>query len=185
MHEIPPWIYITFTAVTAFGVLLQAAVLLGMLLAIKGALKRMNEISELAQEHAIPALASARRLLEEVGPKLKVASQNAVTVSQNAIKVTQAAVEISDTLKDQSTRLGVTVDHLREKTEIQAERVDEMVSGTLDSIANATAVLQRVVAGPIRQIGAVLNGLRAGFGVLREREPEHEVHSAADGDHFV
>lgn len=185
MHEIPPWIYITFTVVTTIGVVFQAAVLLGMLLALKGALKRMHELSELAQEHAIPALATARRLLEEVGPKLKVASQNAVTVSQNAIKVSQSAVEISETLKEQSARLGTTVDQLREKTEVQAERVDEMVTGTLDSIAHATAMLQRFVAGPVRQISAVFNGLRAGFGVLREREQEHEVHSAADGDHFV
>jgi hypothetical protein len=185
MHEIPPWLYIVCIAVTAVGVILQAFFLGGMLFALRAAVKRMNEVSQLAEEHAIPALTSARRLIEEVGPKLKIASQNAVTVSQNAIKVSQSAVEISETLKDQSTRLGATFDHLREKTEVQAERVDEMVTGTLDSIANATAVLQRYVAGPIRQISAVLNGLRVGFGVLREREHEHEVHSAADGDHFV
>jgi hypothetical protein len=183
MHQVPEWIYITFTAVTAFGVLLQAVVLLAMLLALKSALGRLNEVSRVAEEHVIPTMASARRLLDEIGPRLKVVSQNAVTVTQNAVKVSQSAAEISETLKEQSARLSVTVDQLREKTEVQAERVDEMVTGTLDSIASATAMLQRVVAGPLRQISAVLNGLRVGFGVLRERE--REVHSAADGDHFV
>lgn len=183
MHQVPQWIYIAFTAVTAFGVLLQALVLLAMLLALKKALGRLNEVSRVAEEHVIPTMASARRLLDEVGPKLKVASQNAVTVSQNAVKVSQAAVEISETLKEQSARLGTTVELLREKTEVQAERVDEMVTGTLDSIASATAILQRIVSGPLRQIGAVFNGLRVGFDVLRSRE--REVHSAADGDHFV
>jgi uncharacterized protein (DUF39 family) len=70
-----------------------------------------------------------------------------------------------------------------QKTEFQADRVDEMVTGTLNSIAHATATLQRAVSGPVRRISAVLNGVRAGIDVLRSREPE--AHAAADGEHFV
>jgi len=73
---------------------------------------------------------------------------------------------------------------LLKKTEAQAERIDEMVTGTLNSIAHATATVQRTVAAPIRQASALFNGLRASFDVFRgSREPA--AHSAADGDQFV
>lgn len=175
-HEIPTWIYITFTAVTAVGVMMQALVLLGMLFALKGALGRLNDVSKKAEEHVLPTLETARRLLEEVSPKLKVAAQNALEVSQTAR-------EVSQTVRAESTRVSATLDDLLKKASVQADRLDEMVTGTLDSVAHATATMQKAVSGPVRQVSAVLNGLRAGFDVLRNKE--REAHATADGDHFV
>lgn len=169
MSEVPGWVYIAFTAVTALGVLMQALVLLGMLIALKGALSRVDELSKVAEQHVIPTLATARQLLEEVSPKLREAAEH--------------VKEASQTLKQQSTHVNETLDDLLKKAEGQADRVDEMVTATLNSIAHATATMQRVVAVPVRQVGAVLSGLRAGFDVLRSRDPQ--VHVAADGDHFV
>jgi hypothetical protein len=79
--------------------------------------------------------------------------------------------------------VAAAVDDLLKKAAVQADRVDEMVTGTLNSVAHATATMQKAVSGPVRQVGAVLNGLRAGFDVLRSKE--REVHASADGDHFV
>lgn len=168
-HDIPAWVYILFTAVTAAGVVMQALVLLGMLVAIKKALVRLDDVTKEAREHALPALATARHLLEEVSPKLKVAAQN--------------VLEVSHTLKDESTHVSGAVDQLLKKAEVQVDRVDEMVTGTLDSIAYATATVQRAVATPMRQVGAVLSGLRAGLDVLRSKD--RNSHAGADGDHFV
>jgi hypothetical protein len=175
-HEIPTWVYITFTAVTAAGVLMQALVLLGMLFALKGALGRLNELSKKAEENVLPLLATGRSLLEEVSPKLKVAAQNALEVSQTA-------KEVSLTVRAESTKMAGALDDLLQKASVQADRVDEMVTGTLNSVAQATATVQKAVSGPVRQVNAVLNGLRAGFEVLRSKE--REAHAAADGDHFV
>jgi hypothetical protein len=168
-HEIPVWVYITFTAVTAVGVMMQALVLLGMLFALKGALGRLNEVSKKAEEHVLPMLETARHLLDEVSPKLKVATQN--------------ALEVSQTLKTESTRVAGALDDLLKKATVQTERLDEILTATLDSVAHATATVQRAVSGPVRQVGAVLSGLRAGFDVLRNKE--REAHAAADGDRFV
>lgn len=175
-HDIPTWVYILFTAVTALGVMLQALVLLLMFFALKGALGRLNEVSKKAEENVIPLLATSRGLLEEVSPKLKVAAQNALEVSQTAR-------EVSLTLKTESQNVAAAVDDLLKKAAVQADRVDEMVTGTLNSVAHATATVQKAVSGPVRQVGAVLNGLRAGFDALRSKE--REVHASADGDHFV
>ncbi|HTW46698.1 MAG TPA: hypothetical protein VMD92_02050 [Acidobacteriaceae bacterium] len=189
-HQIPEWIFIAFIAITAIGVLLQAIAMLGILFALKGALKQVKEVSMTAELHVLPAVATAKRLLDEVSPKVKIAAENAVTLSQKAIEISQRAsvasehvAAVTETLREQSVQVSETLGDLLKKTEVQAERVDEMVTGTLDSIAHATATWQRTFAGPLRQVTAVFNGLRAGFGVLRGRE--REVHVAADGDHFV
>jgi hypothetical protein len=190
MHEIPPWIFIALIVIVAVGVALQAGVLLGMFIGLRKALRRVDEVTKLAEEHVIPTMASAKILLQEISPKLKVAAQNmvvvserAVVISQHAAIVSEQAASISQTFREKSEEVGATLDDLLQKTEVQASRVDEMVTGTLDTIAFATAAFQRAVSGPARQVGAVLNGLRAGLGALRSRDPES--HAAADGDHFV
>lgn len=176
MHDLPPWLFGIFTAVSAFGVLLQALVLLSIFLALRRTLKRADELTRVAEEHIVPTMAMARKLLEEETPKIKVAIQNTVELTQSLRTVSEAAEE-------KSAEVSAAVDDLLKMTEMQAARVDEMLTGTLDSIAQATATLQRYVGGPARRISGLMNGLRAGFDVLRNRD--HEAHAAADGDHFV
>jgi hypothetical protein len=197
IHPIPEWFFIVFIAVTALGVLLQAIAMLGMLFAVKGALKQVKEASLMVELHIVPAMATAKRLLDEVGPKVKVAADNSVALSQKAIEISQRVSEIgerasaasehlvavTETVREQSAQVSETLGDLLKRTEAQAERVDQMVTGTLDTIAHATATWQRAVSRPWRQVNAVMNGLRAGFSVFRGRE--REVHAAADGDHFV
>lgn len=179
-HDIPAWIYITFTAVTAVGVMMQALVLLGMLFALKGALGRLNEVSKKAEEHVLPVLQSTRSLLEEVSPKLKVAAQN-------ALEVTQTAREVSVTARNESAKLAAALDDVLQRAAVQTSRLDEIVTAALNSVAHATGMVQRAVATPVRQVAALLNGLRAGFDVLRRKEhdAEQEAVHAAEGDHFV
>jgi methyl-accepting chemotaxis protein len=189
-HPIPEWILLAFVVITGIGVLLQAVAMLGILFALNKALKQAKEATAMAEDHVVPAMTAAKRLLEEVGPKVKVAAENAVTLSRKAIAISDHAaeaslnvVEITGTLRKQSEHVSETVNDLLKRTEAQAERVDEMMTGTLDTIAHATATWQRAVGGPFRQVTAVLNGLRAGFDVLRGRG--REAHAAADGEHFV
>lgn len=168
---IPGWVYILFTAVTAAGVAMQALVLLGMLVAVKKAMSRVDEITKEAREHALPALATARHLLEEISPKVKVAAQN--------------MLEVSHTLRNESTHVSGAVDELLKKAEVQVDRVDEMVTGTLNSIAYATSTVQKAVASPVRQVGAVLSGLRAGFEVLRSKDRNSHEHAEPDGPPYA
>lgn len=170
------WVYILFTALVAVGVLLQAGVLVGMLIAMKAALNRMEKLAKLAEDQAIPLMQTSRKLLDDVSPKLKTAAQNVMEVSENV-------KEVSQKLRSEADHVNGAVDDLLKKTEVQAARVDEMITGTLNSIAHATATLQRAVGAPVRQVSAIFSGLRAGFGALRGRD--REVHAAADGDHFV
>ena len=182
-HDLPAIFQMIFTVATAVGVVMQAFVLLGMLFALRGVLKQVNEISRKAEEHVVPVLESTRDLLKDVSPKLKVATANLVEISQTAKEVSLNAKEVSNTVKAESAQLATALNDVLERSAVQVDRIDEMVTGTLSSVAHATASLQKAVSGPVRQVGALLSGLRAGFDVLRKKE--QEVHASADGDHFV
>lgn len=163
------WVYILFTALVAVAVLIQAGVLLGMFLTMKAAVKRMEKIAEMAEEHAVPALTTAKQLLDEISPKLRSAASN--------------VAEASEELRDRAKQVNESVGELVKKTEAQANRVDEMITGTLNTISYATATVQRAVSMPARQMSALLDGLRAGMGVFRGRE--RTAAAGADGDQFI
>lgn len=215
MVQVPEWAVILFIAATLIGIILQAGVLLGMLMTARAATKRIGQVTELAQEHAVPLMRTARRLIEENSPDVKTiignvkeTSATVADASKKHVEPTMAAVhrivdensprvkilidnvaEVSETLKNESSHVGETLDALLKKTEQQADRVDEMVSGTLNSISHATATLQRAVVLPVRQVGAVLSGLRAGFGTLfahnHNNHDQYDGRMAEDGERFV
>lgn len=215
MVQVPEWAVVIFIVATLIGIILQAAVLLGMLVTARAATKRVNQVTELAQEHAVPLLRTARRLIEENSSDVKTivgnVKETSTTVADAAkkhVEPTMATIrrtvdensprvkiiidnvaEVSQTLKSESSHVGETLDALLRKTEQQADRVDEMVSGTLNSISHATATLQRAVVLPARQVGAVIHGLRAGLGTLFAHNHNHNhdpfEHVAEDGERFV
>lgn len=163
--QLPPIYYIIFTAVTSLGVLLQAFVLLAMFLAVRRLANRVHAITDELQPHIVPTVATARNLIEDVSPKLKVATTN--------------IVEASHTLRRQADHLTGTLDGLLAKTEAQANRVDEIVTASIDSATHATHAVQHAFSVPVRQASAVFAGLKAGFDVLRgknhsQRPPEDE-----------
>ena len=164
-HNIPEWVYITFTAVTAIGVLMQALVLLGMLLALKGALKRVNEVTAKAEEIAVPTFESTRDLLKDISPKLKVAAQNLMEVSQTA-------KEVSNTVRAESTQMAVALNDVLQRAAVQVDRVDEMVTGTLSSVAHATAIAAEGGVRAGAPGGGAVERAASGFRCAAERRQQ-------------
>jgi ABC-type transporter Mla subunit MlaD len=122
------------------------------------------------QPHILPTITAARSLVEDVSPKLKVASTN--------------LVEASQTLRRQADHVTATIDDLLSKTTAQANRVDEIVTAGIDSAAHATHAVQHAVSVPVRQASALFAGLKAGFDVLRGRNnsqrPPHDDFRRVD-----
>ncbi|GGG92450.1 hypothetical protein [Silvibacterium dinghuense] len=157
MHsQLPQIVQLLFTVVTAVGILLQALVLLGMYFAVRQSAKKLQALGEEVKVHLVPTLITARKLLDDVAPKLKIATSN--------------LVEVSHALRHESTQVQATVDGMLSKTNAQAERVNEMLTAVLDSVEHATAVLQHSVATPVRRFSGIVAGVRAGFSTLRRKE---------------
>jgi len=162
MHpDIPPYIYIIFTAATAIGVLIQAGILLGMFFGLRKLQNRIEHILNHVSDHALPLIASSKVLLHELSPQVK-------TITSNLL-------EVSETLKHESHNIKGSVDDVLEKTRAQTARVDEMVSGTLDGLSHASAAIQHGIEAPLRQLSGIFNGLKAGFGVFRQKNNQVPV----------
>lgn len=220
MVQVPEWAIVLFIVATLVAILFQCGVLIAMLAAARTAMKRVNQVTEMAQEHAVPLLRTTRRLIEENSSDVKTivgnVKETSTTVADAAkkhVEPTMATIrrtvdensprvriiidnvaEVTETLKSESSHVGETLDALLKKTEHQADRVDEMVSGTLNSISHATATLQRAVVLPARQVGAVISGLRAGLGILfshnnhnhnHNNHDPYDSYAAEDGERFV
>lgn len=130
-----------FTAITAVAVLLQAIAMLGMMIAVR------KSIAEF-REKALPAIISTRNLVEEISPKLKIATSN--------------LADVSHTLRQQTNHINETVDAMLTKTDLQVRRVDEMVTATFDAVGHATRAFETVISNPVRRVTGVINGVRAG-----------------------
>jgi methyl-accepting chemotaxis protein len=168
-HEIPPYIYIIFTAVTSVGVLLQAFVLLGIYLGIRKTTKKLEDLADEGSVHLLPTIATSRKIVEDLAPKIK-------TISANLVETSQA-------LREEAAQVRIAVDDVVGRTRGQAAKVDELITGTLNGVAHATATLQEGLAMPLRQVHGVLNGIRAALDVLRQKN--RATHVAEDEDLFV
>lgn len=158
-----------FIAVTAFGVLLQAMVLLGMLIVGLKAWRRADALSEEMKTQVLPLLISTRHLLEDVAPRIKEAVGNLTIASEE--------------LRTQAENINSAVGSIVDKTRLQSERINSMVTGALDGVNHAANVVQQVVSVPARQISGVFNGLRAGLDTLLSKE--RKSHTPEDKDLFV
>jgi uncharacterized membrane protein len=166
MNPLPPVYYIVFTAITAAAVLLQALVLLALFLAVRKAMSKLLTVTDEVKEQALPLLASARSLVEDVSPKLKVASGN--------------LVDVSHTLRQQANHVNDTVSVLLDKTNAQLSRVDEMISGTLNAVDHATRTIESAVSTPVRRVSGLLHGLKTGVEVFITKKKPAAPESAAE-----
>lgn len=156
MHNLPPVYYIVFTAITAIAVLLQAFVLLALFFVLKKSLAKMLEVTDEVKEQALPLLRTTRGLVEDVSPKLKVATGN--------------LVEVSHTLRHQANHVNESVSELLDKANAQIQRVDGMVSSTLNAVDHATQVIENAVSIPVRRASGVVQGIRTGLNVLLSKK---------------
>jgi methyl-accepting chemotaxis protein len=161
MHMDAQTVTLIFTIVTGVGVLLQACVLLGMFIALRQTQKKVHALTEKIEDHVLPLVSSSRGLIDDLSPKVKIITAN--------------LVETSATLRSQSEQVKTVVDDVSARARQQTARVDGMVTGALNSIVQVTSAVERRIAGPLRQVSGVLDGLRAGIEALKAKDPRTSV----------
>lgn len=160
-----------FTAITAVAVLIQAGVMLGMFIVMRKSVMKMQALADEMKGKAFPAIASAQSLIEDITPKLKVATAN--------------LTEVSHTLRTETKHVSETVDVLLTKANVQMNRIDGMLTATFDALDHATEAVEHAVSVPVRRFSGVVNGLRTGVGVFlgtRRRSSIYGSDGAATAD---
>jgi hypothetical protein len=159
-------------AVTAAAVLLQAFILLAIFLSLKKSSRSMLEQVEDLKSSVIPLVDHARGLLERVGPKVEGSAADIADVTRR--------------LRAQAAEVEASAAEIHEFVRKQTSRIDEMISGLLDSVDRASSYVVDIVGGPVRQVSGVLAAIKAIVESLRTPVPEpHQTPTSRDRETFV
>jgi hypothetical protein len=157
---------VVFIAVAAVSILLQACFTVATFVGARKAQKKIMTLADDIRLHALPVIMSSRELIQDVSPKLK-------TITENLTATTA-------TLRTKADQIGGLVGDVTVRAQAQASRVDGIVKGTLDQLTYAVQAIEHGIAAPVRQVNGVLNGLRAGVDVLRNKTPDNHLDPEQD-----
>lgn len=149
-------VFLVFTGVVTFAVVLQTIVLVVFAVAAKAAQAKIMEQADRLQAEVhtiVESSANIMETLDDLTPRIRA-------ITENVQKAT-------DTLRNQVNHIDGVVTDVTGKTRFQVARIDNMVTDTLDGIARGTRTVQDNIMAPLRQIGGWMNTIRATLDLLR------------------
>jgi methyl-accepting chemotaxis protein len=167
-------VFLVFTGVVTFAVVLQTIILFAVLAAGKMAQKKAEEQIEQLREDIRPFLATASRVaeaVEDMTPRLRAITVNVHTATER--------------LRDQVGNIDAVVGDVTGKTRRQVTRIDNMVTDTLDAIAHGTRVVQDNVMSPLRQVGGWMSAIRTGMDMFRPGERRRSRSDMRSDEDFI
>jgi hypothetical protein len=138
-----------FIGITAFAVLLQAGILLGMFFAVRKTSEKLEALAEEMKNKVLPTAELAHSMITELRPKIETVMDN-VSVS-------------STVFRTQLERIDATLTDIVDRTRLQVIRADEFVTGTMDKLEETREVVQRTVVSPVRYLSGIAHGLSVGL----------------------
>ena len=149
----------------------QTILLLVFVIAFRNWLKRTGTILEQVTRNVEPVLLASRELLME--GREKIAS------------VTANLTEISQIARDQVVRLDGLVKDTTERAHMQVVRLDHLVGDTMNRVEETTEAIQQGVLGPVREVAAVMAGVRTGLEFLFHRNRKTVERATHDEELFI
>jgi hypothetical protein len=161
-------LFMIFVGVVSVSVLFQTIAMIAMALGAAKAQKDFLRIADEMRSKSLPVLEISRSILEDTAPKLHVITDN--------------LTETSFLLRDQAHRLDIVVKSTLETVHEKVDRADAMVSATLDGIEEITSSVQRSVMVPVKQVAALMNGLKAAVEKLTGGKLPRSVYGRNEDD---
>jgi hypothetical protein len=141
-----------FVGMVAVAMVVQAIAVIVMAIGTAKASKRALEIADDLRTKIGPVLEATQSVFHDAAPKVKIITEN--------------LVETSHMVRNKAAEFDATANELNMKTRAQAARVDGMVTSVLNTTADISETLQRVVKVPVRELTGLVNGFKAGVDVL-------------------
>jgi hypothetical protein len=141
-----------FVGMVAVAMVVQAVAVIVLAIGTAKASKRALEIADELRTKIGPVLEATQSVFQDAAPKVKIITEN--------------LVETSHMVRNKAREFDATANELNMKTRAQAARVDGMVTSVLNTTADISETLQRVVKVPVRELTGLVNGFKAGVDVL-------------------
>ena len=160
-----------FIVVTAFAVVLQAAILAGMYLAMRKTSAKVESLAEEVKTKVLPTAELAHSMMSELRPKIATVVDN-VSVSTTVIRT-------------QMERVDATLTDIIDRTRLQVIRADEFVNSTMDKLEETREAVQRTVVSPVRHISGLMHGVTAGFEAFFGRKRDRNSVNVPQDEMFI
>ena len=184
--------YIVMT-VAAAVIVLSFIVQAAMFMFIYGAIKKLTAIAASIQAKAEPLLAKTAPVIEQVQStigtvkesveKISVQAKDAfekLTIETRAVSaaVSASSQEISRLAQHQAEQISQTLDYTTNTIQRQVTELDGLLVRTQDRFENTTREVQSTVLQPMRELSAMLVGLRRILETLfgRNRKPIDQAY---------
>jgi hypothetical protein len=142
-----------FIVIAAVAIVIQMGILVAMVAMMRQATERFTRIASQLQTRIDPILLRTNRILEDSEERIASMMGDAAEISRLARNQTQRVDRV----------FGDAVERLR----VQVIRADHILTGTLEVIEEAGTKVRTTVWEPVRQVSAVLKGLKAGLDMIR------------------
>ena len=128
-------------------------------------------------------------LLEQItrnlDPVLKASQELLTDAREKLASVTANLHEISQLAKNQVVRLDGFVTDATDRAHLQIIRLDELVGDTIHRVEETTDAIQKGVLGPVREISAVVAGVRTALVFLMNRNRKTIERATQDEEMFI
>lgn len=164
--------------IIALAMILQSIAVLTFIMSFRKSVDRIEASVTQVSRDLQPVLQSAREFLIEGKEQV-----NAISAKVNAISAN--VLEISSTIKGQVHRVDELLVEGSERARMQLVRVDELISDTIMGVQDTGEMVRRAVLAPVREITAILSGVRTAVDVLFRRDKRRMDHAPQDEELFI
>jgi hypothetical protein len=150
---------ILFIAVTAFAVVIQAGILVGLYLAVRKSTAKMEALATQVTEKALPTMDTVQNMLVEMRPQISTMTAN-VTESSNLVR-------------NQLARVDATLTDALDRTRLQVIRADELLNRTMDKVEETSEIVHKTVVSPLRQVNGLMAAISTGVEAFIGQKKRH------------
>ncbi len=152
----------------AVAVLMQAVAMLGIWLSTRKVLGKLEDVRSEVKLRLDPISQSVLEIVNNSREPLRTISAN--------------LAEISQILRDRTANADEVAAELLDKSRLQIARVDRLVTDLVDKVETTADTVQSSVLAPIREMSAVVKGVRSGLEFLFSRRHVTNVSEATQDE---
>lgn len=165
------------TLLVALGIVIAAALVIQsiavflMVVALRKWLQRASDTIEDLNRKITPVAATASEMLTESREKIQAISSN--------------IADITLQVKSQVGRVDAFLTDTTDRARMQVVRLDQLISNTMSRVDETTEIIQSSVVGPVRELSAILAGVKTTLNVLFRRNKATADRVTHDEELFI
>jgi hypothetical protein len=162
----------SFIVIAAIAIVIQMAILLALLLQVRGAIQNFTQIATQLQARIDPILLRTNRILEDSESRIS--------------SIMGDAAEFTHLARMQAQKVDRVFSDTLERLRVQIVRADHILAGALEVIEETGTTVRERLWQPLNQASAVIKGIKAGLDYFRGQKRRSEPDPASqDQELFI